>query len=308
MDERPVGDRPIEGPWHHDETIANGVRLHYVEAGDGPLVLCLHGFPEFWYAWREQIPALADAGFRVVAPDLRGYNRSEKPPGLASYRIGELVRDIRDLIEGMDGRAHVVGHDWGGVIAWELAARHPEVIDRLAVLNAPHPKAFERELRTADQLRRSWYAFFFQLPLLPELAFSLGNYRLVESAVSEDALPGAFSDRDVERYEAALARPGALAAAIDYYRATGRGTLRELPNQLIPGRESDPEWVSTGGEIATETLLIWGMNDVALSPRLTEGLEEWVPNLRVERFEEATHWVQADRPAEVNDLLVEFLD
>jgi epoxide hydrolase 4 len=308
MEHRPAGDRPIEGPWSHGETIANGVRLHFVEAGEGPLVVLLHGFPEFWYAWREQIPALADAGFRVVAPDLRGYNRSEKPHGLASYRIGELVRDVRDLIEGMDGRVHVVGHDWGGVVAWELAARHPEVIDRLGILNAPHPAVFRHELRRADQLRRSWYAFFFQLPVLPELAFSLGNYRLVESAVKDAALPGAFSNRDVERYKEALSRPGALSAAIDYYRATGRGTLRDLPNRVIPGREPDPEWVSTGGRIDAETLLIWGTNDVALSPRLTEGLEEWVSNLRIERFEEATHWVQADRPAEVNDLLVGFLE
>ena len=307
MDLRADEDRPIQGPWSHGETIVNGVRLHTVEAGEGPLVLCLHGFPEFWYAWREQIPALAEAGYHVVAPDLRGYNRSEKPPGLASYRIGELVRDIRDLIEAFGDRAHVVGHDWGGVIAWELAARHPELVDRLAILNAPHPTAFRRELRTADQLRRSWYAFFFQLPLLPELAFSLGDYRLVESAMRDAPLPGAFSNRDVERYETALARAGALSAAIDYYRATGRGTLRDLPNRVLPGRESDPEWVWTGGRIDAETLLIWGMNDVALSPRLTEGLVEWAPNVRVERFEEATHWVQADRPAEVNDLLIDFL-
>ncbi|WP_331233496.1 alpha/beta fold hydrolase [Natronorarus salvus] len=308
MDERPVGDRPIEGPWHHDETIVNGVRLHYVEAGEGPLVLCLHGFPEFWYAWREQIPALAEAGYHVVAPDLRGYNRSEKPTSLASYRIGELVRDCVELIGTFDDQAHVVAHDWGGTVAWELAARHPEVVDRLAILNAPHPRAFERELRTADQLGRSWYTFFFQLPVLPELGFRVGGYRVVESAVQGSALPGAFSNRDRERYEAALARPGALSAAIHYYRAAGRGVVRELPKRVIPGREPDPEWVSTGGEVSTETLVIWGMNDVALSPRLTEGLEEWVANLRVERFEEATHWVQADRPAEVNDLLLDFFD
>ncbi|MFC7007869.1 alpha/beta fold hydrolase [Halalkalicoccus salilacus] len=169
--------------WSHHETIINGVRLHYVEAGEGPLVLLLHGFPEHWYAWREQIPALVDAGYRVVAPDMRGYNVSEKPHGVEAYRIGTLVEDVRALIEDRsEEHATVVGHDWGGMIAWEIAARHPNVVDRLVAMNAPHPAVYRREIRSgrSDQRRRSWYVLFFQLPWLPEALFRTFGRRTIE--------------------------------------------------------------------------------------------------------------------------------
>ena len=145
------------------------VRLHYVEAGDGPLVVLLHGFPEFWYGWRRQIAPLAAAGFRVVAPDLRGYNLSSKPDGVNAYGAGELAADVRGLIQERGAEsAHVVGHDWGGTAAWTLAMNHPEVVDRLAILNAAHPRKLNEGLRHPSQLRRSWYFFYFQLPDLPE--------------------------------------------------------------------------------------------------------------------------------------------
>ncbi len=290
----------------HEEAIVNGVRMHYVEAGEGPLVVLLHGFPEHWYSWREQIPALAEAGYRVVAPDMRGYNRSEKPPGVSAYRIGHLVEDVSALIAhcGVE-RAHLVGHDWGGVVAWEVAARHPDAVDRLVALNAPHPGAYRRELRDcgSDQAKRSWYALFFQLPWLPELLFKAGGRRLLEALFrggSENT--EAFDEEAIQRYEEACRRPGAMTAMLNYYRALFRGMVRST----IPGRGL-PSATTSDGLIGRPTLLLWGLEDEALSPRLTQGLEKWVPDIEVERIEGASHWVQMDVPDRVNGSLIEFL-
>jgi epoxide hydrolase 4 len=290
----------------HEQAIINGVRLHYVEAGEGPLVVLLHGFPEHWYAWREQIPALVAAGYRVVVPDMRGYNRSEKPHGTESYRMDEFVGDVVSLIEVCgEGRASVVGHDWGGVTAWEVAARHPEAVDRLVVLNAPHPAVYRRELRSrrSDQRKRSSYALFFQLPRLPEALFRVRGYRAIERLFREGPEdPDAFDAEEIARYKRACARPGAMTSMLNYYRAAFRGQIRSiLPGERSPDRAREER-------IDRPTLLIWGMRDRALSPRLTEGLERWVPDLRVERLPEASHWVQADEPDRVHELLVDFLD
>lgn len=293
--------------WSHHETIVNGVRLHYVEAGEGPLVLLLHGFPEHWYAWREQIPALVDAGYRVVAPDMRGYNVSEKPHGVEAYRIGTLVEDVRVLIEDRsEEHATVVGHDWGGMIAWEIAARHPDAVDRLVAMNAPHPAVYRREIRSSrsDQRRRSWYVLFFQLPWLPEALFRTFGRRTIERLLREaPENPEAFDEEAIARYENACFQPGAMTSMLNYYRSLFRGNLRSL----LPG-ESRPDETTTDGVISQPTLLIWGMRDRALSPRLTEGVEQWVPDVRVERLPEASHWVQSDAPGRVNELLVDFLE
>ncbi|USZ68848.1 alpha/beta hydrolase [Halorussus salilacus] len=294
----------LDGAWTHGQTVVNDVRLHYVAAGeeDDPLVVLLHGFPEFWYSWREQLPALADAGYRVVAPDMRGYNRSEKPPGVGSYRTAELVGDVVGLIDrfGDSSSARIVGHDWGGLVAWETAIRYPEVVDQLAVLNAPHPAAYRRELRrNSDQWRRSWYAVSFQLPLVPEALLGARDCAGVGRLLRETANPGTFDEDDLRRYREAASRPGALTAALNYYRAALRGNLR---------REIR-EWLGFGGRSAVvdaPTLLIWGERDPALVVELTEGLDGWVPDLRVERLPEATHWVQNDRPDDVTERLLAF--
>jgi pimeloyl-ACP methyl ester carboxylesterase len=272
-------------------TTDGAVRLHYVEAGEGPLVLLLHGFPEFWYGWRHQIPALAEAGFRVRAPDLRGYGLSDKPEGVAAYRVERLVEDVAELVRHAGAaRAHVVGHDWGGVVAWYFAMLRPELLDRLAILNAPHPAAFAREIVKPDQMLRSAYAAFFQLPVLPQAVLRAGGFALLKRVFrTEPARPGAFTDADLERYREAFARPGALTASLNYYRAAAR----------YPRPEARP--------VAAPTLLIWGEKDPHLTVRLTEGLEEWVPDLRVERLPEASHWVAADEPERVSRLLVGFL-
>lgn len=279
-------------PWVHREARVNGVRLHYVEAGRGPLVVLLHGFPEFWYSWRRQIGALADAGFHVVAPDMRGYNLSEKPRRVDDYRIDALVEDVAALIRHCgEARAHVAGHDWGGGVAWATAILRPDVVHRLVVLNAPHPVAFARELRTPGQLLRSWYMLFFQIPRLPEALIRYEQFGAVRRTLRTDPVrANAFSRKDAAEYVRALSQPGALTAAIHYYRAGFRHSPLHLSNP-----------------IQSPTLLIWGERDRYLGIRLTQGLEPWIPRLRVERIPDASHWVLADAPERVSRLMVEFL-
>lgn len=272
----------------------NGVRLHYVEAGAGPLVVLLHGFPNFWWLWRRHIPLLAAAGFRVVAPDLRGYNLSAKPSGAASYAVSAIARDVAELVRACDApraagapRATVVGHDWGGVVAWRLGASHADVVRGLVVINAPHPAAFARELRSPGQLARSWYAAFFQLPVLPELALSTGRFAAVARVLRRGpARADAFTEDDVERHRRALARPGALHAALGYYRAAFRRAARDLRSAGAP-------------PVTVPTLLLWGDRDAYLRPGNARGLERWAARLRVRHFPGATHWLPVEEPAAV---------
>ena len=271
------------------------VRLHYVEAGEGPLVLLLHGFPQFWYQWRHQVPALVEAGFRVVAPDMRGYNLSDKPLGVRAYRVELLARDVERLILACGGgTADVVGHDWGAIAAWIVAMRHPERVEKLAILNVPHPACSLDGLLSPMQLLRSSYVFFFQIPRLPEEVIRAGDFALLRSALRRDPVrPGMFSDEDVQRYVEAISRPGALTATINYYRALLRnpGETRALLKS-----------------IEAPVLVIWGERDRFLSRRLSEPPHLWVPNLvRVKRLPDASHWVAEDRPLEVNTLLLDFL-
>jgi pimeloyl-ACP methyl ester carboxylesterase len=271
------------------------VRLHYVEAGEGPLVLLLHGFPQFWYEWRHQIPALAEAGFRVVAPDMRGYNLSDKPPGVGAYRVQVLARDVERLILACgEQTAAVVGHNWGAIVAWFAAMRYPERVGRLAILNVPHPARFMDGLLSPQQLLRSSYVFFFQIPWLPEEVIRAANFTLLRSVLRRDPVrPGALTAEDIERYTEAMARPGVLTATLNYYRALLR---HPRDTQALLERIEAP------------VLVIWGEKDRALSRWLADPPLLWVPNLlRVERLPEASHWVAEDRPREVNALLLDFL-
>ena len=282
------------------------ITLRYLEAGVGPLVLLLHGFPDFSYGWRYQIGALAAAGFRVVAPDLRGYNRSSKPRRVAAYAVPVLAADVVALVGALgEPRARaVVGHDWGGVLAWHLAERHPALLERLVVINAPHPVAFARELRTPSQLTRSLYVLFFQLPWLPELVLrGGGDYAPLLGALRRMVRrPGALTGADLARHRAALAEPGALTAALNYYRAFGRRAAFGGLRRGLAGRgDAEPR------RIDIPTLLLWGDRDPALSPRLTTGLAPWVPQLRVRHFPDAGHWPQLDAPNAVNEELVGWL-
>jgi len=291
-----------DAPWEHGEADVGDVRLHYAAAGpaDGDLVVLLHGFPEFWYAWRHQLPVLADAGYRVVAPDMRGYNRSDKPEGVDAYRTDALVADVVGLIHAFDREsAHVVGHDWGGGVAWATGSHRPDVVDRLAVLNAPHPASLQRELRrNPTQLRKSWYLFYFQVPRLPEFGLTLGDCRLVGEVLEDGAAsPAAFTGRELRHFRAAFCREGAPTATVNYYRAAFRESVR----RTLSGRGYDDETVPV------PTLVLWGERDGALSTDLLDGLEEWVPDLRVRRFPEASHWLQADQPGAVSRRLVDWV-
>jgi len=271
----------------------NGVRLHYVEAGEGPLVVLLHGFPEFWYSWRNQIDPLTEAGFRVVAPDMRGYNLSDKPPGVKAYDTDLLAADIAGLIRERGAeRAFLVGHDWGAGVAWVTAMNHPDVVEKLAILNVPHPRRMLEGLRTFRQLRKSWYMFFFQIPWLPERSERLGRHRFFRQAF-EDAKPGAFPKEDVDRYVEAWEQPGALTATINYYRAAFRDTPRQVEARIKP--------------VNAPTRVIWGEKDRYIGRELADPPRADVPNLdQVFRLPNASHWVQHDEPERVSELLIEF--
>ncbi|WP_017327268.1 alpha/beta fold hydrolase [Synechococcus sp. PCC 7336] len=286
----------LVGPWQHGYISTNGIRLHYVTQGEGDLVVLLHGFPEFWYSWRHQIPALA-CSFRVVVPDLRGYNDSDKPD--SGYDIETLTADVRGLVEGLGEKtAMVVAHDWGGAIAWHWAEQFPEQVRKLVVLNSPHPACFRRELLSnVDQLRRSWYMLLMQLPLLPEwlLQSNLGN--AVRQIFRETAIrKGAFSKADLEVYRMALSKPKVLTSAMNYYRQMFH--WRTLQNWLLnPIRQ-----------IQAPTLLIWGEEDFALSRKLTENMESFFTRkLQLEIIRDCGHWAQQEAPQTVNRLLLEFL-
>jgi epoxide hydrolase 4 len=266
------------------------VTLHYVEAGNGPLVVLLHGFPEFWYGWREQIAPLVEAGFRVVAPDLRGYNLSSQPDGFTAYTADKLADDVGGLIHELgEASAMVVGHDWGGSVAWTLAMNHPEVVDRLVILNAAHPRKLNEGLKTPRQLLRSWYFFFFQFPKLPEHHARARNWRFFKRFL-RDARPRYTAD-ELDRYVEAWSQPGAATGMIDYYRAAVRlGSKQQVRRIDAP------------------TLVIWGEGDRYLGRKLAEPHAEDVPNLdRVERLPNASHWVHHDEAERVNELLVDFL-
>jgi pimeloyl-ACP methyl ester carboxylesterase len=265
------------------------VRLHYVEAGDGPLVILIHGFPEFWYTWRKLIPPLVAAGFRVVAPDLRGYNLSSKPAAVSAYGIRTLTDDIRGLLRAVGAtRAHVVGHDWGAGIAWSFAMRFPEALDRLAVLNGPHPQRLLTGLWKPSQLIKSWYMFWFQLPYFPERLASKDDYAFLLRPLRQNPIP--YDEADLLRYREALAQPGAVHAMINYYRAVFRPGL-----QLPITRVDAP------------SMVVWGERDAFLGRGLAQPNSALVPNVRVAYLPEAGHFVHHDAPAQVAELLVQFM-
>jgi epoxide hydrolase 4 len=286
---------PYPGGMRHERIPTNGVHLHVVTAGpeDGPLVLLLHGFPDFWYGFRRQITFLAERGFRVMAPDQRGYNESDKPRGVSAYRIQEMTADVLGLMDaaGRD-KAHVVGHDWGGGVAWMVGMTHPERVETLTVLNAPHPAVMLRTLlKNPDQLRRSWYMFFFQLPFLPELLFTKGTRKAFD-AIAGSAAPGAFTE-DFPLYRDAWNQPGAATGMLSWYRAMMRRPQR------LPSDEQ--------ARIRVPAMLIWGTGEKHLVRSMAEDSIALCDQGRLEYIEGASHWVKDDAPEQVNTLLEGFL-
>jgi epoxide hydrolase 4 len=279
--------------WQHREITTNGIRMHYVTQGTGPLVVLLHGFPEFWYSWRYQIPFLAEHGYTVVAPDLRGYNDTDKPR--TGYDVATLTRDIAGLVKGLgQEKAIIVGHDWGGALAWVFAASYPQMTDRLIVMNAPHPAAMMREFRTLKQLRKSWYIFFFQIPWLPEYVLLRNNANEVGRMLRGAALQkSVFPPEVTAKFQEAMSKPGAMTAALNYYRQLFR---------RLPTSSRDPRV-----RVTAPTLLIWGEQDIALGIKLTTGLEQWVGDLEIKRIPDSGHWVQQEQPEKVNQFMLDFL-
>jgi pimeloyl-ACP methyl ester carboxylesterase len=285
----------------------NGIRLHAEASGpeDGPLVLLLHGFPEFWYGWKNQIGPLSKAGFFVVALDQRGYNLSDKPRGIGAYRLEELARDVTGVIDyfGRE-KAVLVGHDWGAAVAWHVAIQNPERVEKLAILNVPHPAVMARALTTfTRQVLRSWYIYFFQIPTLPEFLLSQGRYApmrwmLRASAKRAFAKRSTFSNEDLHRYAEAWSQKGALTAMINWYRAALRGMLALGQKGYIQDARK---------RVTVPTLILWGEQDVALIPEMAGWSLEWCDQGTLVRFPNATHWVQHDEAEQVTERLLTLL-
>ncbi len=295
------GARPV---LRHDDAEVNGVRLHYVAAGEGKLVLFLHGFPEFWYAWKDQ---LAEFGrdHHAVAVDMRGYNLSTKPVGVEEYRMERLVADVKALADHFKAQRFVlVGHDWGGVVAWAFAATYPDRLEKLVIINAPHPGIFMRELReNPEQQKASQYMLLFRGEQAEQL-LSANNYAaLVNVVMGEGLKNGSFTEADKKAYLAAWSQPGALTGGLNYYRAAQVGpppTAGAPPTGNLPAEAASMM-------IRVPTLVIWGEKDQALLTGNLKGLEQVVPQLTVKRIPDGTHWVVHEKPELVNRTIRDFL-
>lgn len=277
----------------------NGVDLEVCVAGEGGqrgLALLVHGFPELAFSWRHQIPALVEAGYEVWAPNTRGYGRSDKPEAVSAYAIDQLLEDLGQLVDASGHeRVTLVGHDWGAVQAWMFAIRRVRPLERLIIMNVPHPACMQRELRSFRQLRKSWYIFFFQIPWLPERLFVARRAKAIgdaftKMAVDETRFPGDVTDV----YREAALRPGAMRSMINYYRAALRGARRSRSEELPV--------------IETPTLMVWGLEDTALGRETTDGTGDHVADLTLRFLPDVSHWVQQEAPEVVNAMMLAWLD
>ena len=274
------------------------LELAELPAADGStdrLALCVHGFPELNFSWRYQMPLLSAAGWRVWAPNLRGYGASDRPEGVAAYHIDKLIGDLVGLIDASGAKeVLLIAHDWGAIISWQFAIRRARPLVGLVILNVPHPHVFARELKTWGQLRRSWYVYFFQLPGLPERVFGRDHAAGVARAIRNMAVDkSAFPRAVLDVYRKAAARPGALTAMINYYRS------------MVRSGSNKP----TGdGRIETPTLMIWGEEDSALGIGCSQGTEAYCPDFEIHRLPGVSHWVQQEAPDKVNAILGAWLE
>jgi pimeloyl-ACP methyl ester carboxylesterase len=288
----------------HRYADVNGVRLHYATAGQGKLIMFAHGFPEFWYAWKAQLAEFA-RDHQVVALDMRGYNLSSKPAAVEQYAVRHLVEDLRALAEALGHRRLIlVGHDWGGATAWAFAIKHPEWLEKLVIINAPHPAVFARELReNPAQQEASEYMLWFRGATAEPLLSADGFARLEQAVLADLLARGAFTEADRRAYLEAWAQPGALTGGLNYYRAARVGP---------PARDGGPV-TGTVGEFAGDTtvrvptLVLWGERDRALLTGNLDGLEHYVPDLTIRRIPDGTHWLVHEQPALVNRLIRDFI-
>jgi len=288
----------------HEYAVVNGIRMHYVTAGSGPLILFAHGFPEFWYEWNRQLEKFS-RDYRAVAPDLRGYNLTDKPESVESYRVRHLVEDLRALAMHLDAEKFtLVAHDWGGAVAWAFALAHPDLLERLVIINAPHPGIFARLLHSnPEQQHASQYMRMFCTPQAEE-NLSRDNYQpLVDIVLTHGLKRGYFNDDDKRAYLEAWSQPGALTGGLNYYRASRM--LPPEPGTPVPNEDISLDVASL--TVRVPTMVIWGERDTALIPANLDGLDEFVPNLTVHRIPDANHWVVHQRPDLVNGYIREFL-
>lgn len=278
----------------------NNIKLHVVTDGpaDGTPVILLHGFPEFHYGWRRQVPALTQAGFHVIAPDQRGYNLSDKPRRVSAYNVETLAKDILGLCDHFGIRkARLVGHDWGAVVAWDLALHHPDRLEKLAILNAPHPDVMTRfMLENAEQRKKSWYVFVFQIPLLTEWILKKNDYRDLVRTIVGSGRKSTFSRQDVEEYKKSWSQPGALTGMLNWYRAIVRDSFKSVFRLRKDARR-----------VKIPALILWGKNDVALSHELVQPSLELCDKGSAVFYEKATHWVHLEEADDVNNKLIGFL-
>ena len=293
-DETVISPHPIRS----ERVAANGLDFHVATCGDGPnLALCLHGFPESHHSWRHQLPLFARLGYRAWAPDLRGYGASDRPQGLADYAIEHLLDDVAGLVDASGAeRVTLVGHDWGAIIAWFAAIRRVRDFERLVILNVPHPAAGRAGFRRPAQWLRSLYGLVFQIPRFPEWLLGRdGGHRLAETLRRTAVHPENFPDDAIETARRSIMQPGALTAMVNYYRALFRGGgMRRQMRLGIP-------------VIEIPTLMLWGVQDLALTIQTTYGTERWVRDLTLRYLPEASHFVQQDEPERVNAMLEAWL-
>lgn len=269
------------------------IELHAVTAGppDGPVVILLHGFPEFWYSWHKQIDPLAAVGFRVIVPDQRGYNKSSKPRGVAKYALSELTSDVLAIADQLGvQKFFLAGHDWGAAVAWSVALLHPQRVAKLAILNVPHPSVMLRYLKSNfRQIRRSWYMFLLQLPWLPELIFSAFDFRFGKNALLNSSRPNTFPPNDLALYCAAWSQPGALTAMMNWYRAAARHRTK-FPDSTVH----------------VPTRILWGERDAFLLLEMAHNSLRYCDSAELYTFANASHWLQHEEPARVSELLIDF--
>ncbi len=284
----------------HDFIPVNGIRLHVAQAGpqNGPPVILLHGFPEFWYGWRHQIDPLAQAGFRVIVPDQRGYNLSDKPPEVSDYTLDRLAQDITGLMDALGyERVFLAGHDWGAAVTWHIASTAPQRLEKFAILNVPHPAVMTRTLRRSPrQLLKSWYIFFFQWRRLSEWLLSRQDYSGLLAMLQASARAGTFSPIDLQAYRQAYQQPGALPAMLNWYRAAFRAGVR-------PGSGPAPP-----SAIQVPALILWGARDAALSREMARPSADLCAHSQLVFYENATHWVQHDEAEDVTRRLTAFFN
>ncbi len=276
--------------WTHEKIQANGIQFHYVTEGDGPLMLFLHGFPEYWYSWRHQIQEFSK-NYKVVALDMRGYGQTDRPQGKENYTIDVLVNDVKEVVSALGyEKCVLVGHDWGALVAWYVAMNFEACVEKLIVMNVPHPKCYMENL-TFRQVLRSWYIWMFQLPRFPEMYLKANDFKWITDQFRSAVNTAAFPEEDLKKYKENAAMPGALTAMLNYYR--------NLPAEMMR--------MNTAPIIQVPTLMLWGENDGYTGKDSTRGTDRYVKNLDLKFLPNCSHWTQQDCPKEVNQYMSDFL-